>query len=109
MPLLRYVALDANNLVYNVTSAEDPDFAAYMGWIQSDTATFGDFWTGTEFITPPPPAPTNAQMDMILRNHLLYREYLQKTALRNQIAASVTPPLTEQTFTTAVENWDYDA
>lgn len=108
MPLLRYVAIDANNIVYNVTSAEDPEFAAYMGWIQSDTATFGDYWTGSVFITPPPPAPTNSQMDSILRNYLAYRESQRLVALRNQIAASVTPPLTEQSFTSAVENWTYD-
>lgn len=109
MPLLRYVAIDANNLVYNITETEDAAFAAYMGWIQSDTATFGDLWTGTEFITPPPPTPTNAQMDFILKNYLAYREQQKMQALRAQIAASVTPPLTEQSFTTAMENWDYDA
>lgn len=109
MTVLRYVVLDANNVVINTTLAEDPAFAAMMGWIQSDTATFGDIWNGTSFTTPPPPPPTLEDFDGMLNGFLSVKELQRKVALRNQILNSTNPPInTMQGFVTALENWNWD-
>ena len=104
-----YAVLDENNVVTNCILSSHEYAANYPNWIYGPTAKIGDVWTGTEFITPPPPEPTVAQYNTMLNDKLAALERSRRNVLRNAILNSTNPPInTEQGFIDAMENWDWE-
>lgn len=52
-------AIVANGVVVNIAEADE---AIGEGWIQSDTASIGQLYDGTDFTDPPIPVPTQVTM-----------------------------------------------
>ena len=56
----RFAILDGNNIVINVTKAEE-DYGLSIGWILSDTANIGEMYDPeTKTFTAPPPSPVTS-------------------------------------------------